>query len=966
MDKVSKRNYLQFFNEQQQQNFTRITSVIKFLREEKNVKLNSVQAYNFLKRYYIYKTNQIIQEKKKQKEEERRLYEERAKKAQKRKENRQKQREERIKKAMRKPENLKIYNSTSEKNVKFNLGKLGLLNDITIVKIKRIYLDIPFTTNELITMKKIFLRLYNDMPDNGKFCISVSGFLFKGDEKKYTKERTIFKSFVSSNFDEQFNNLSLSSRLNMPSEYYYITDYFDLYYFNNNGGNEKEQFKLNGYRVFSNKNNDDNCGHYILKLLNIEAPKGIINESEMKVLVDGKYPILNNINCILPEKFILLNNNHWLLCVKKWTEENKKNRKLKRQEIRKQIKNNKENILIWDIESKKMNDGEQIPVLIGCFDGENYKDFEGELCIINFIKYALNYDFLIGYNSNSYDYILIKKELNKMNISLKEIKRSTNNILHSSILKQEGGEIHFIDLLNFTNGTLRDNLNKYGCETLKGEIDYKLIGYDTSEQFIKLLKEYCKSDVIGTYQLFNKLNEPYILRNLNILKLYTLSQGAYKIMKDTLKKYDITEKIVRDKDNFFREAIHGGRCEVFKREYVSSQYNNLDDLEYDEINDFMRGLDVNSLYPHAMSKNKYPVGNSYLTSDYKKGLLGIYKCKIIKPKNLIYPVSYDRERQSYDLLDSEGIYTSIDIEQMIKYNYKIDVEFGYYWKNSDYIFQDYINEFYEIKKNSEKGTPIYENAKLMLNSTYGKTIQRDNNEVEYICYNDRQIKDVIELVAKENKQLKNENLMTGLNMCIEDNYIIMSYSPPLPIYTTKKSWLGAFILSYSKITVYDLMNDTEPYYTDTDCLFVENNKSKYFNIGDELGQYSDDYNGKIIKAIFTAKKLKIVEILTNDENLIKKLGSSIVRRTKAGAIYYKITGKGCNVKDLKINDFERMLNNEIIINTGLNFKKNLKKGTIKTNDLIKKIKMNDGKRRFKNNISYPLGYEATICENLAI
>ena len=82
----------------------------------------------------------------------------------------------------------------------------------------------------------------------------------------------------------------------------------------------------------------------------------------------------------------------------------------------------------------------------------------------------------------------------------------------------------------------------------------------------------------------------------------------------------------------------------------------------------------------------------------------------------------------WDLKDSEGVYNSIDIENMIKFGYDVSVYYGIYWENVKYIFTDYIEELFKLKgqlaKEGKKGTAEYMLSKLFMNGLYGKMIQR--------------------------------------------------------------------------------------------------------------------------------------------------------------------------------------------------------------------------------------------------
>jgi len=55
----------------------------------------------------------------------------------------------------------------------------------------------------------------------------------------------------------------------------------------------------------------------------------------------------------------------------------------------------------------------------------------------------------------------------------------------------------------------------------------------------------------------------------------------------------------------------------------------------------------------------------------------------------------------------------------MKYGYKFKILRGYTFKQ-DIIFADYVKFLYEMKVHSEKNSPDYIIAKLLLNSLYGR------------------------------------------------------------------------------------------------------------------------------------------------------------------------------------------------------------------------------------------------------
>ena len=828
-------------------------------------------------------------------------------------------------------------------------------------------LEIPFIQDKLPEIFGYLDILFEKVPNGFVFgCALIGKFEGKeidedGNEVIVITEETIFRSYMTDDLERVKGEISESGRLNVPSVGVYLVTDIQIFFETEQGGSNKniniDDLKKK-YYIF-NPDSVNNCGKKCLEYYNIESRKGFMSLTDIKGY-NPPVPVYEDINEAKEEEFILLRDNHFIICISK----NKrkmdklnimKTDKYKKDKMDKTKENIKKyNVLVFDIESYNesrdiiknknlTNKTYQVPILIGfCHKKEDkyiYNSFYGDDCVKQFIDMIRENDYthIIGYNSGKYDYILIKNEILKQKGDIKEYRKNANAVMRGTITFANKS-IEMVDLLNFTSGSLKSNLKSYKCEISKGEIDYNKIGRVNDDDFKKDLDEYCKKDVIGTYQLYEKLELPYTERGIIFLDLFTASQGSYKILKDfwRLANYDIQKMVKREKDNYFRDAIYGGRCEVFKREFKSNKYEDIRQgkIKYDDVDDYMRALDVNSLYPSAMRNNLYPVGKEKLTTKFIDGKLGIYNCKIEKPKDIEYPVVFDKDHKSYNLFDCEGTYTSIDILQMRKYGYKVKILSGYYWDESEYIFKDYVDEFYRIKKESAKGSPQYGNAKLMLNAVYGKTLQRDQNEINFTFTTKQEIEEAKRSLSGKKGKWKGEIDRTN-------GTLLMTFTEDESKNTNKKSYLGAFILSYSKIDMYDKITISNPYYTDTDSLYIDTKYSHLFKIGDELGEYSDDYKGKIIYASFMAKKLKYLEILQED-----------------GTIKRSYTGKGCFVDTLTKKDFKDMIKEKEIVNVRpFKMVRNLKDGTVEyIKDDEKIIKMNDSNRVFEGNNSKPLGY----------
>jgi hypothetical protein len=863
----------------------------------------------------------------------------------------------------------------------------------------RLFPVLVFNDENLPEIFRLMDILYGRVPEGFYMCFALKGFYVDINAQRegwagVPRLETVCKTTLSDNIDGIFQEVQTNGRLNVHSSVYYnITEIQVLYEVDQGGRNIVIDEELKSmYKIFNPVSNN-NCGKKCLEQYNILGRSGFMSITDIKAY-NPPVPVFENLEeAGDSQEFILLYKNHFIICkskelVQKEKEEfkkteefkNKKDRQLRKnknklnekikymktdkykQEIVNQavesIKNYK--VLIFDIETEKkevkVEDSEKVrlyhtPLLIGfahkCEEKYIYNYYYGENSTKEFIKMLRrkNYTHLVGYNSGSFDYILLKKEIMSQGGNLIEYRNGANKVMRGRIII-DGKTIEIIDLMNFTTGKLSDNLEAYKCEISKGTIDYDKIGKDHSKEFKKDLIDYCRLDVIGTYQLYEKLELPYTERGIVFLDLFTSSQGAMKILKYYWKinKYDLPEMMSKEKSDFYRRGNNGGRTEVFKREFKSDQYDKIKsgEIKYEDVNHFMESPDINSLYPWAMWNFKYPVGKPKFTLKEKKDKIAYYECKVIKPKDIKFPVCNDKVHNSYNLFDvSDVVYNNVDIEQMRKYGYKVIIKFGYYWEESDYIFRDYIEEFYNVKKNSAKGSPQYGNAKLMLNSIYGKTLQRTKNELYFTITDKEEI-----LKAK----MENKNGTWTMEADIENNLLLYAFKGDIGDFVREMPHLGGLVLSYSKLRMYEMITKTDPFYTDTDSLYIDNKYHNLVDWGKELGQFSNDYDGKIIYGAFTAKKVKYIELLL-----------------PSGEIEKHYTGKGCNKDGLSKHDFKNMLKTLPIENVRpFKFVRNLNDGTVEhiIND-TKIIKMNDGNRYFKNNNdSYPLGHNETPKERI--
>ena len=299
-------------------------------------------------------------------------------------------------------------------------------------------------------------------------------------------------------------------------------------------------------------------------------------------------------------------------------------------------------------------------------------------------------------------------------------------------------------------------------------------------------------------------------------------------------------------------------------------------LGKDEKNEKLVCLDVNSLYPDAITQLKgYPKGRpknipiedlkskkfmEYADEYYLKILIKKVKNKLHFP--LLTKTGENGERLWINDMENEEIYIDrISLEELIKYH---DIEFEV--KTGVMFNEGYndkigkvIKKLYDLRtKYKKEKNPVQLLYKLMLNTAYGKTIQKPKDS---------------RILWRRNNKTTEKNLIRTFGESIQ--YI--STSKHSNMFKVKirigilNHWVmphcGSLVLSQSKKIMNKFLVEFEDYsyYTDTDSIFITETgynilKEKYPEmIGDELGQLKEENHlsgnyVRITKAMFLAAK----------------------------------------------------------------------------------------------------------------
>jgi hypothetical protein len=427
---------------------------------------------------------------------------------------------------------------------------------------------------------------------------------------------------------------------------------------------------------------------------------------------------------------------------------------------------------------------------------------------------------------------------------------------------------------------------------------------------------YLKYDVLvlraGMKVLKTKMDN---LTGLNINNILTISSLVDRSLKNK-GCYDNVYAVKGNLRDYIGLAVYGGRVEV------NQQY------KLQELNRIINDYDAVSLYPSAMSRLAKEMG---LPTGPAKNLTSTNYNDI---KNLIYYIvtvkitKINKQQQipfigirvdgilKYINDAGDGITMTVDkitLEDYIEFH-QIEFEIieGVYWNTStnktignviDNLFQDRIKykkimKQYNSENDEYKSADIMQNLiKLMLNSSYGKTIIKKQDTEKIIKVNGPELEDY---------KYNNFNTIKQTKYLNERQSIVEKYEFDD---SSNFAHVGCLILSYSKRIMNEVMNTANDnniniYYQDTDSMHLDNvdipkleqlYNQKYGREirGESMGQFHSDFSLKGSKkgidvlattSIFLGKKcyMDILESVNDKGEIIQGAHIKLKGITDAG------------------------------------------------------------------------------------
>ena len=317
-------------------------------------------------------------------------------------------------------------------------------------------------------------------------------------------------------------------------------------------------------------------------------------------------------------------------------------------------------------------------------------------------------------------------------------------------------------------------------------------------------------------------------------------------------------------DQYIRGALVGGRCMVRDNKAFHTKLPLVD-------------FDARSLYPSAMNILDIPLGEA-------KGFIGdipkkanYFICDI-----LVHKIENPRH---FPLIRLNGEWTDTFEEKTIRvdkrtledldtfYDIDYDVKQGIYWSHGTTpILKNFIKHLYDRRRQlKEEGNPLQEVYKLILNSCYGKMIQKPYPTKKVV----KNSKDAGSFLLKNANWIVNQYDISDSDLTVFEQRKSIRYDYSF-------SLIGEMVLSHSKHIMSEVMCLAEDinipiFYQDTDSmhlpkellpLLCEKFKEKYNRdlIGSALGQFHSDFNDSdtayAIESYFIGKKMYL-DILTD-------------------------------------------------------------------------------------------------------
>lgn len=423
-------------------------------------------------------------------------------------------------------------------------------------------------------------------------------------------------------------------------------------------------------------------------------------------------------------------------------------------------------------------------IVLGVYDGCVYKEFQTLSRFFAWIGEGNGPNHYFAHFGGKFDFLfLLEAAIQSKLVRIRSILPRGSSILSIDF---EIGErsIVFRDssaLLPFSLASLTKGFN---VKTKKGEWDH-----EKTKGYSKGLSEYLKSDCIGLWEVIQLFYSQDFLSDAQ--PAFTIASQSVEVFRAGLGDSHL-ESLTGAAERFVRPAYLGGRTEIFRP--IFNARNSRERLyEYD----------VNSLYPYVLKKFEYPCGRPFFTKKFYPDLLAVYEARVTCPLGLFIPVLGIIHDGKFVFPSGTfiGRWTSEELNLAKSKGYKIEILQGLVFPKRSRYFENFIDRLYEIRLKYPKGSVQEVTAKLIMNSLYGRLGL--NPEKQSITF---EMKAGVKHFARLKVGRSNIDLFTE----------------PIELKSFRNVALAAFVTSYARIHLYNLMEKCKGslYYCDTDSIFT--------------------------------------------------------------------------------------------------------------------------------------------------
>ena len=353
---------------------------------------------------------------------------------------------------------------------------------------------------------------------------------------------------------------------------------------------------------------------------------------------------------------------------------------------------------------------------------------------------------------------------------------------------------------------------------------------------LKYCEFYCQQDVNVLRIGFNAFRESAIKEpiNLDIFEYLTAPSLAQAYLNREVflpnNNLYMLSGHVRD---FIMKGIYGGRCmtKQNKRWRVSEKLDDFDacSLYPSAMARLFTVEGVPSVLPEEMLNREYLLNHSFTedqTEPTKERFISYYVVEIEITKvgiNRDFPLIVERTKINNMNVNKpvKMVVDMIELEDKIKFQQiEFNVIRGYFWKgNRDHRIRETIKKLFKLRAEYKKqGNSIQQVIKLIMNSGYGKSIQKPiDNELKYI--DETKIEHYIyehwHNIQECQKIPNSKQYLIKLNKTVDKQF--------------NNCVFGVSVLSMSKRIMNEVMCLAEDlginiYYQDTDSMHIEHDK----------------------------------------------------------------------------------------------------------------------------------------------